>query len=172
MKKGKVKLQYRITILIFVILLIVGVAGGALILHFQRQSAISQFEDSALIVAEALYDSLVSDMRAARREHIQDSVARVASRPQINEAIIVSKEQRVYASGDISEIGQIRDDDEIAEALASAKVVSRTEKQYGRNEVCVIVPIINQPECYACHGADTRVLGAIEIGLDRENLDA
>ncbi len=141
-------------------------------LHFQKQNAYSQFEESALTVSEVLHDSLVDDMRDAKREHIQDTVARIAARSSINEVVIFGNAQNIYASGETSEIGQMRNDDEIARALATGEKVIRTEEQYGRSEVCVIVPVLNRPECHTCHGSEAEILGAIEVGLDRGPLDA
>ena len=129
----------------------VGIAGAAVMLHFQRQNAYSQFEESAHVLAEVLYESLVHDMKEANQEHIQDAVALIAAKSSINEVVIFGNAQNIYASGETSEIGQMRNNEEIAEALASGETVTRTEEQYGRSEVCVIVPVLNQPECPRCH---------------------
>jgi signal transduction histidine kinase len=90
----------------------------------------------------------------------------------INEVVVFSSTQKIYASGETSEIGQTRNDEYIALALESGETVSRTEEQYGQSEVCVVLPVFNQPECHGCHDADLQVLGAIEVGLNRSSLDA
>ncbi len=165
------KLQHKITLLMFPFLLVIIVVGAAVSLHLQRQNATSRFEQSGLTLAGALRDSLEQDMREANREHIQGAIARVALEPLINEVVILSNAQEVYASGESSEIGEIRNDEEIAQALASGEAVTRTEKRYGRNELCVILPVLNKLECHTCHGSEAKILGAIEVGLDRGPLD-
>jgi signal transduction histidine kinase len=167
-----VKLQYKITLIIFAFMLLVGVPGAIVMLYYQAQSAAHQFEDSAHTIGLALYDSLVHDMKDANRAHVQDAVARIAERPLINEVVIVSTDQVVRASGEAEEIGTQRDDDEIATVLATGEIVTRSEKQYGHDELCVILPVSNGPDCYPCHGAEASILGAIEIGLDRSHLNA
>lgn len=42
---SKMRLQYEITLFIFVILLVVGIAGAAVMLRFQQQAAIAQYEE-------------------------------------------------------------------------------------------------------------------------------
>jgi signal transduction histidine kinase len=167
-----VKLEYKVTLLIFAVLLVVGVPGGALMLHLQREGLKSQFEETALTVAETLYDSLTSDMQSVRRDHIQDTVTRASAGATINEVVVLSSTQKVYASGEISEIGQTRNDEYIALALETGETVTRTEEQYGRTEVCVVLPVFNAPQCHGCHDDDKVILGAIEVGLDRSSLDA
>jgi len=147
------KLQYRITLLIFAILLVVGVAGAFVMLSFQRHNVDSQFEESALTLAKVLRYSLTEELMEVDRGHIQEAVALAAERPLINEVVIFSNTQVVYASGEISEIGQQRNDEELAQTLSTGEVVNRAEKQYGNNELCVILPVYNEPRCHTCHGS-------------------
>ncbi len=165
------RLQYEITLFIFVILLVVGIAGAAVMLRFQQQAAIAQYEESAMTVAEMFRENLEHEMTEVDQGHIQEVVTRLASKDIINELVIVSAERKVFASGDVSEIGSTRYDPEIARALSSGETIIRTEKQYGRDELCVIMPVLNKPECQSCHGAEKEILGVIEVGLNRSSID-
>ncbi len=165
------KLQYKITLLVFAILVTVGATSAAIMLDLQRRSATSQFEESALTLAGALMDSLKHDMLEGNENHTQETVVQIAAGSPINEVVILSNVQEVYASGESSEIGELRDDEEIAQALASGETVTRTKRRYGRDEVSVILPIMNGAQCHACHGSEAKILGAIEVGLDRGPLD-
>ncbi len=165
------KLQYRITLSVFAILLVVGVIGAAIMIQLQRRTTIAQFEQSALAVIGSLDDFLEHHMLEADHEHIQDAVARIVSGASINEVLILSASQKVFASGEPEEVGETKNDEDIARAIESGEIVTRTEEKYGRQEFCVIFPVRNKPECHSCHGSDEEVLGAIEIGLDREPLE-
>jgi PAS domain S-box-containing protein len=165
------KLQYKIPLFIFGILLAVGIVGAVAMLYLQRQAAVSEFEKSALSLAMTAQVFVEYDMLEENREHIQDAIASIASERLINEVVILSNTQKVYASGESSEIGETRNDAEIARALATGEMVTRTEKRYGRDELCVILPLLNKPECHTCHGSEAKVLGVIEVGLDRGPLD-
>ena len=72
------KLQYKITLLIFTILLVIGLIGGTVMLYLHRQNTTACFEESALIATTALSKSLEYDMLEANREHIQDEVGSIA----------------------------------------------------------------------------------------------
>ena len=165
------KLQYRVIILIIGILLVVGTIGSVIMINLQRQSAVSLFEESALTLADALRDSLEHDMMGGNRLHIQDAVTLIARNDFINEVIVISNEREIYASGETSEVGDIVDDEIIIRTLESGKTLTRTEKKYGNDELCVIAPVLNKPDCYSCHDSEISVLGVIEIGVDREPLD-
>ncbi len=165
------RLSYKVTLSTYGILLVIGIIGGIFILDLQRQSAEYQFEESALLLAEAVHDSLANDMMQAQREHIQEAVIHIASRGNINEVNVINSDLNIIASAETDEIGQTRDDEYLARVVASKEVVVRTEKRYGNEELCVILPIINQPECHICHGSAAEVLGAIEVGLDKGPLE-
>lgn len=166
------RLQYKITLLIFGILLVIGIIGGGTMLNLQRQNAISQFELSGLTMATALLESLEQDMLDVDREHIQYEIDRMAQGPLINEVVILSANQRVFASAEHTEIGKTRNDEKIAAVLHSGEISTRTETQYGSTEFCVILPLVNHPECQTCHGSEQAILGVLEIGLEREVIDA
>ena len=165
------RLQYEITLFIFIILLVVGIGGATVMLRFQQQAAIAQYEESAMTVAEMFRDSLEHEMTEGNSPHVQEVVAGFAAKNIVNELVIISVEQKVFASGDVSEIGSTRDDTEISQALSSGETVVRTEERYGQNELCVIYPVMNKPQCQSCHGAGKEILGAIEIGLNRSSID-
>ncbi len=89
------RLQYKVTLFIFSILIVIGIAGAAAMLYFQRQAAESQFEKSSIAIASALNELLVYAMLEADRDNIQHTVELLASREQINAAIVVSTDLRV-----------------------------------------------------------------------------
>ncbi len=164
------RLQYKVTLFIFSILLVIGIIGATVMLHFQRQAAESQFEKSSIAIASALNQLLVHTMLEADPENIQHTVELIASREHINEVTIVSTDLKVFASGSPSDVGKIRNEEEFLRALESGELVTRTETRYGQDELYVIYPVMNQPGCYSCHGSESKVLGAIEIGVKREGL--
>ncbi len=164
------RLQYKVTLFIFSVLIVIGIAGAVAMLYFQRQAAESQFEKSSIAIASAVNEQLVHAMLEADRDNIQHTVELLTSREYINEVIIVSTDLKIFASGDPSEIGKIRNDEEFIRALESGELVVRTETRYGQDELCVIYPVMNQPDCYSCHDSRDKFLGAIEIGVERGGL--
>ena len=163
----KNKLQYRIILLVFVILVVVGLIGDGTILYLQRQAIVARFTESTVVLAAALRDSLERDMLLVDRQHVQESVELMASRAPVNDVTILSKERKVFASSDTSAIGQIRREAEIIPVFTSGETVTRTRN----NNLYVNLPVLNKPACYGCHGSEPQILGAIEIGTDSKLLD-
>ncbi len=167
----KNKLQYRIILLVFGTLLVIGLIGSTSMLYWQRQTTVAHFTESTIALAVMLRDSLERDMLLADREHVQQSVDLMASRKPVNDVTILSNEGRVFASSETSVIGKIRDDGEINQVLASGETVTRTETRYENKNLYVVFPVWNKPDCHGCHGSESKILGAIEIGVDSGILD-
>lgn len=165
------RLQYKIVLSIFAILMVLLGLGAALSLHFQTQATSSQFEQSALTLARTLRDSLEYVMLQGDSEAIRSVVSDIASAEDVSEVSVLSADQRVYASGDAAAIGQVWDDDLVAQVLASGDSVTRSKRSSNGSQLGVILPVFNAPQCYPCHGSETAILGTIEIGLDRQPLD-
>jgi len=164
------KLQYKISLFMFLGLFVIGLIGATVLLQSQNNAHRAQFERSAIAITRVLADSLEHDMLMVEREHIADAVFKVTSRDFVNEVIIYSDTNRVYASGNISEIGKVVKDEDIERSLLTGETITRTEEKYGRNELCVIIPLENKPQCQSCHGTEKNYIGSIEIGLDTQPL--
>lgn len=171
MIRVKNRLQYRIILLVFAILMVMGLIGGGAILYLQRQTTIAQFKDSAVLLAAALRDSLERDMLLVDRQHVQQSVELMASRKPVQDVTVYSVERKVFASSDASAVGQIRGSEEIDRVFASLETVTGADNQQGEKNMSVVFPVLNKPDCYGCHGSGSQILGAIEIGVDSKMLD-
>ncbi|MFC2011293.1 PAS domain-containing sensor histidine kinase, partial [Chloroflexota bacterium] len=99
------------------------------------------------------------------------AVTRIASQDSINEVAVLSSTQKVYASGDVSEIGKIRTGEGIIGALTTGKTVMQISEQKEEDCFCIILPVLNKPECYDCHIPEEKILGAIAISLDNGPLE-
>ncbi|MFC1988366.1 hypothetical protein ACFLVJ_00820 [Chloroflexota bacterium] len=167
----KNKLQYSIILLVFGILLIIGIIGGAAMLYFQQQSLQANFRESTITLAAMLRDSLERDMLLADQEHVQQTVVLLASRELVSDVTVLSDERRVYVSSEVSLIGQVRDNETIERAFASGEAVTRNANYNGKENLYVVLPIFNKPDCYGCHGSEQKIRGVVEIGVDRIFLD-
>lgn len=166
------RLQRKAVLVTFAVLLVVGTAAGAVLIMSQRQAAIAQFEESAVVVATAASELLRQDMVSNNREHIQEAIVHLGQQDAVNGVVVFSPALKVFASAQEDEVGKLTDDDLALEVLTTGEMATRCEERYGKTEHCVILPIMNAPECHSCHDPSRRVLGAIEIGLDRAPLDS
>src|SRR3990172_3412798 len=149
----KNKLQYRIILLVFVTLVVAGLIGDGTILYLQRQTTVARFIESTVVLASALRDSLERDMLLVDRQHVQKSVELMASRKPINDVTVLSNERKVFASSDVSSIGQIRANRDITPVFTSGETVTRAARKSDKNILYVDLPVLNKPDCYGCHGS-------------------
>jgi signal transduction histidine kinase len=166
------RLQYRITLLVWGVLLVFGLIGSVILLYLQRQATVSYFEQSTISLAATLADTIERDMLRGDRDHIQESVSLMASRSPVTSVTIVASDRRVYVSATPGTAGQPRTDNDILAVLQPGATPGETRSRYARNSLYVAFPVVNKPECHVCHGAETEILGAIEIGRDATPLNA
>jgi len=165
------KLQIKVPLLVIVILLVIGIISGGMMLYFQRRASIDQFEQMAIALAGAVQGSLEHSMLIGERRMTQEAMVDIRGEAMVSEVVLFSPDGAVAASSEVSEIGEITDTDEVRRALQSGEDSMRTERQNGRSELWVITPVFNKPECQSCHSPETKVLGAIKVGLDATPLD-
>ena len=165
------KLQIKVPFLVIVILVIIGIISGGMMLYLQRKANVDQFEQMAMALAGTVQGSLEHSMLTGERRHTQEAVVDIREEEMVSEVVLFSPDGVIAASSEVSKIGEITDTDEIRQALQLGEASMRTERQNGQSELWVITPVLNKPECQSCHSPETRVLGAIKVGLDATHLD-
>jgi signal transduction histidine kinase len=166
------RLQYRITLLVWGIMLVFGLIGSGTLLYIERKATTVHFEQSTITLAAALADTIERDMLLGDRTHIQESVTLMASRPPVTDVTVVSSDRRVYASAIPGTVGQIRTEPEIIRVLVAGVTTANAQSRYTSDSLYVAFPVENKPECHTCHGTETKTLGAIEIARDITPLNA
>ena len=166
------KLQYKITLLVWGILLVFGVIGSGIVLYLERQATVWHFEQSTTTLAAALADTIKRDMLLGDRDHIQESVTQMASRSPISGVTIVSSDRKIYVSAGTQTVADANSAPEMIRALSSDNNSDQVQSRYTRDNLFVAFPVENKPECYPCHGEQKKILGAIEIARDTTPLNA
>ena len=166
------RLQYKITLLVWGILLVFGLIGSGIVLYLERQATVSHFEQSTTTLAAALADTIKRDMLLGDRDHIQESVTQMASRSPISSVTIVSSDRSVYVYAGAETGRGMENAPEIIRALSSESTADQAQSRYTRDNLFVAFPVENKPECYTCHGEQEKILGAIEISRDTTPLNA
>jgi signal transduction histidine kinase len=166
------RLQYRITLLVWGTLLVFGLVGSGAVLYLQRQATVATFEQSTISLAATLADTIERDMLLGDRSHIQESVTLMASRSPVTAVTIISNDRTVYVSAEPGTVGQIKANPDIVAVLEPGSTKASARSRYDQNSLYVAFPVENKQECHVCHGAASRILGAIEIGRDSTPLAA
>ncbi len=165
------KLQIKVPLLVIVILLVIGIISGGMMLYLQRKASVDQFEHMAMALAGAVQGSLEHSMLTGERRHTQEAMVDIREEEMVSKVVLFSPDGVIAASSEVTEIGTITDTDETRRALQSGEASMWTETRNGQSELWVITPVLNKLECQSCHSPETRVLGAIKVGLDATPLD-
>lgn len=166
------RLQAKIILLVIAILLVIGLISGGAILYFQRKASVDQFEQTAVALAGAVQGSLEQGMMLGERQHIQEAMVRIAEEEIVSKILLFSPDAVIAASSEASSVGKKSYEDDILLALESGEASLSGEHEGQPNELGVITPVFNKPECQSCHDSTAEVLGAIEVSLDTSLLSA
>lgn len=109
-------------------------------------------------------------MLMADRRHVQQAIELIASGQPITQVSVVSTENKVFASSDVSIIGSFITDESINRVFATGEKVTQIEDRSNQS-LYFVFPVLNKPECHACHTAGDRILGAIGITVDSKLLN-
>lgn len=166
------RLQYRITLLVWGVLIVFGLIGSGTVLYLERQATVAHFKESTTTLAAALADMIKRDMLLGDRSHIQESVNQMASRSPITGVTVVSSDERIYVSAGPETVTDVRNNPEIVRALSSTNATDQAQSRYTAQNLFVAFPVDNMPACHTCHGDQNKILGAIEIARDTTPLGA
>ena len=166
------RLQYKITLLVWGVLIVFGLIGSGTVLYLERQATVAHFKESTTTLAAALADTIKRDMLLGDRSHIQESVSQMAARSPITGVTVVSSDQRIYVSAGPETVTDVRNNPEIVRALSSTNATDQAQSRYTARNLFVAFPVENMPACHTCHGDQSKILGAIEIARDTTPLGA
>ncbi len=165
------KLQFKVTLLVILNLIVIGIISGGILLYFQRKASVNQFEHMATALAGAVQGSLEHSMLKGERLMTQAALVDIVEEEMIREVVLLSPKGTIMASSEISDIGKVMDRDMIYQEWQSGKVSVWTKPQADTGVLWVITPILNKLECQPCHNPENNILGAIQVSLDTSLLD-
>jgi signal transduction histidine kinase len=164
-----VRLHLKITVWIVVIFLGVGGTSIYALLLFQRAAGLQQFETMAQTLTETILHSLTTTMVNNNPTEMREIIRNIERAPMIEGVAIYGVDSRIWASSDPTEIGAVRPSSILAQVIATG--TPRTEELPGANELVVLTPIQNHPDCQTCHAADQRILGATVVSLSTARVE-
>jgi len=88
----------------------------------------------------------------------------------IDRVAIYASDSRVWASSDPREVGAVRPSAALAQVIATG--TAQKEELPQAQQLVVLTPIQNQPDCQSCHPARRRILGATVVSLHTESVEA
>ena len=111
------KLQFKVTFLVMVILIVIGIISGGILLYFQRKASVQQFEHMATALAGAVQSSLEHSMLIGERMMTQEALVDISEEEMVREVVLLSPNGTIVASSKISDIGKVVGRDMIYQEL-------------------------------------------------------
>ncbi len=171
-------LQLKLSILIVAMMVIFASIMAAVMLRFQRETTLDQFNQSSAALNAAMLTSIEQDMLLGGLEYIKRGVERVAEGDStsdeewvVNSVTVYSANEALYASAGGLQPHHPTIRKNLAQALAAKEAKTEIVSSGGERELYTITPILNAAECSNCHDPNVEILGAIGIGLDMSALD-
>lgn len=169
MNSLKVKILGMITLIVAVIVATLSY------LEFRNQKRIiTQISArNAMLLAATIQNNIESVMMGGRSEEVQQILARTKTRDGIEELRIFNESGRILNSADKKEIGRQVEPHELELFRNGNRVTVHITGDAPEDKVFEsISPIFNRPACHSCHDARQAVLGALEIELSVNYLEA
>jgi signal transduction histidine kinase len=164
------KLEIKVLLLVVIILFVLGGISTGILIYYQRQYALAQFQETAGTVTAALQGSLEQCMLTGDRALVQEALVSTAGHNFITETTVFRPGNLVAASSQTDQIGQVVADSDLSRVLQTGKPSAAFQTRSGIYVLQSFNAVINQPACQECHRQDQIVLGAIGVTLDTSTL--
>ena len=137
-------------------------------LRTQRVMLEKMAAEHARLVAETVRNSVMTDMANGRNEQVGHTLSKISREPAIDSLRIFDDTGRVMIADNPGEIGDlVATSDLLAFRTGNHAFLDNLGDHEHYN---IILPFINGPACYSCHGKDAEVLGVLSLKLSLDDL--
>lgn len=157
-----------ILLIVTVLALTVGVAPWAAIKR-QQHLLLAESGEHLRSLQELLKTFVGASMLAGDREQVQKLLEAVGTHEDIRSVRIFDMEGTIHFSSKPEERGTRLSPTELRDYKGLPDPVMVT-REGDRLTHTVLQPLFNRPPCFACHSADQKVLGMLQIGLSLDPL--
>lgn len=176
------RLGYKIMVAMIVIIFFLLLAEIYMRIYFGTRDRLEIASSLSSELADSIYAGIKYPMEVGDRDAINRELADIYERLKDVEVFICDFDQRVTYATHTEKVALrvsdfIRNERIVKELARSMETgleptvsVKRPFEDVvdGRRTIVVMRPIINEPDCYHCHGASRKVLGSILVRLDAE----
>lgn len=178
----KKRLGYKIMFAMLIITLMVLLAEIYMRIYFGTKDRLEIANSLSIELADAVYSGIKHPMEIGDSDAIRRELRDIKEKMKDVEVFICDFEQEVIYSTHTDKVSSRLSDSinnkDISETLTET-LKTGIEPKYdprrpfedinnGRRHLVVIRPILNEKDCYHCHGSSRKVLGGIVVRLDAE----
>jgi len=176
------RLGYKIMAVMLIIILFVLLAEIYMRIYFGTKDRLEIAASLSTELADSVYSGIKFPMEIGDSEGIKQELSDIREKMKDVEVFICDFDQKITYSTHLDKISTKLSDSinnkrisqKIAEILETGLQPIMDPRKphedvvYGRRQVVVMRPILNEKDCYHCHGASKKVLGGIVVRLDAE----
>lgn len=160
-------MSVRVMLIVFGILLAVFTAITLVTTFSLRKTIWTRNLEEADVMANLILNGIRYPMLKGEQDIIQRQFDNYADSKGIDAISLLDHLGIVRRSTDRSILGQMSMADELEKAISGDLVEKIESKKFGRKRVFSrMVPIMNELNCYPCHGSQRKVLGVLRVTLD------
>ncbi|BDV44133.1 HDIG domain-containing protein [Geotalea uraniireducens] len=163
-------LKIKIFLLIALIVIVIVSTVGYLELRNQKGIITQISTRNALIFTTAIQSSIENVMMSGRSDEVASVLTRLKGQDTLRQLRIFDETGRILNSADRHELGRQVTPKELDAYRRGMRVALRSDGDEEFFEC--ISPIYNKPACHSCHDPRSTVLGALEIDMAVDYLEA
>jgi two-component sensor histidine kinase/PAS domain-containing protein len=162
------------TVWLGVILTVVLLLSTIMNVTQQRAMLLQKQEDSARSIGNLILSGIRYPMLSGDQDVVQKQFDEFSKQLKGIMALYLTDDKGIIRRSTIPLfIGQAAQAQHLEQALAGTAVHGVEVRQWtGLRDYSSLVPILNQEDCYSCHGSEKKVLGVLRIALEWDSVIA
>ena len=120
------------------------------------------------LLAETIRNSIITDMANGKNDLVVQTLGKINNDPAIDNVRVFDESGRILMAAKPEEVGDLVSTSELMAYRTGNFSFSTTMSDH--EHFNSIVPIYNNPSCYACHEENNRVLGILNLQLSLESI--
>jgi signal transduction histidine kinase/CheY-like chemotaxis protein len=176
------RLGYKIMVAMLAIILLVLLAEIYMRIYFGTKDRLEIAATLSTELADSVYAGIKHPMEIGDSEGIKRELSDIRDRMKDIEVFICDFDQQIvystHADKITAKLQELINNESISHSLTESLqtgIGPHIDKRKpfedvveGRRQIVVMRPILNEKDCYHCHGSSRRVLGGIVVRLDAE----
>jgi signal transduction histidine kinase len=139
--------------------------------NLQREQALDDVRNKAIILTRALKNSIMLSKEAGHIASITTIFHTVGVLPGVEKLRVFNEEGMILYSARLDEIGKLTEELDYAVYRSPEKAAPFQSADTGHRSFCMVEPIENSPECYGCHDKTIEVIGVLDVCLTMEDAE-
>ena len=160
---SSLKIKFIVALVLLVSVVIAVSTWWNLSIH--RAHMLESTQDKVRALAETIERGIQIAMRLGHTQEVQTILEEIARDPDIERILIFDPAGTIRRSSDPELVGRKLPRDRLSRYVVQPDVSVTTHRHAGELIQSVVKKIRNRPECYACHGTASDIIGTLYVDM-------